>query len=98
VARGDPVEVMTILRAGGTAVPRLTVFLYDGDPEAGGQVLRIKRGGSLGAHETREVRIPFRPTRCGTYQLVVIAGQGTPFEAERTARPLHVDCELPDGR
>jgi hypothetical protein len=98
VARGDTVEVVTTLRAGGTAVPRLTVFLYDGDPEAGGQVFRIKRVGSLDAHEAREVRVSFRPSRCGTYQLVVIAGKGTPFEAERTARPLHVDCGPPDGR
>ncbi len=98
VALGDTVEVVTTLRAGGTAMPRLTVFFYDGDPEAGGQVFGIKRVGSLGAHEAREVHASFRPTRCGTYQLVVIAGKGTPFEAERTARPLHVDCGRQDRR
>ena len=47
---------------------------------------------SLEADGSQEVRVPFRPTRCGTYHLVAIAGKGTPFEAERTARPLHVNC------
>ena len=98
VALGDTVEVVTTLRAGGTVMRRLAVFFYDGDPEAGGQVFGIKRVGSLSAHAAREVRASFRPTRCGIYQLVVIAGKGTPFEAERTARPLHVDCGRQDRR
>ena len=92
VALRGSVEVTTTLRAGRTAVPGLIVLFYDGDPDNGGRVFTDRQIGPLGAHHKEEVRVPFLPTRCGTHHLVVIAGRGTPFETERAAQRLEVDC------
>jgi hypothetical protein len=97
VAPGNTVEVTAALSAGETSVPRLTVFVYDRHPEAGGELLASQTIAPLAAHDSLQVEVSFRPTRCGTHPLVVIAGRGTPFEVERAARPLNVDCR-PPGR
>lgn len=69
-------------------------FLYDGDPDDGGEVFDVETLSRVRASDSYEVRVPYHPTGCGTRTIVLLVNPSRPSET-RLATTLEVACEPP---
>jgi hypothetical protein len=66
-------RVTLSLRTGDTALGKLSVVFYDGEPDQGGTPFDIMHLSRLRPHETALSRVFFRPQTCGLHTLVAVA-------------------------
>ena len=93
---GDSVEGSVMLRNGAEELLGVTVYFYDGDPAAGGQLVDLERVGRLRANSQQKVSIRFRPKTCGSHRLFVRVAPGRQYAVEgKATQQVRVDCSEP---
>ena len=93
VAPDSKVEVRVTFRAGTQAADNLSVFFYDGDPEAGGKAFDIDRVPYVRAQDIYTDRVLFQPRTCGTHTIFIVPRPGA--ATATAAATVEVDCPPP---
>ena len=89
---GQVIDVSALLSATGNSASGLTAVFYDGDPQNGGTAFGLERSPYIAQDGTYQVLASYRAHTCGTHQLFIVVGQGTPGEIVRRAPPVRIDC------
>jgi len=89
---GQVIDVSAPLSAIGNSASGVTAVFYDGDPQNGGTAFGLERSPYIAQGGTYQVLAPYHTYSCGTHQLFIVMGQGTPGEIVRRAPPVRIDC------
>jgi hypothetical protein len=91
VAPDSKVKVRATLRAGAQVEDSLSVFFYDGDPEAGGKAFDVERIPYVRAQDIYTDQVLFQPRTCGTHTIFVVPQPGTATAAEMATVEVSID-------
>jgi hypothetical protein len=91
---GGKATVRAVVSSPDAPADGVLAFLYDGDPDDGGEVFDVETLSRVRAGDRHEVRVPYRPTECGTRTIVLMANPNQSSET-RLATTLEVACEPP---
>ncbi|MFN8003672.1 MAG: VCBS repeat-containing protein [Acidobacteriota bacterium] len=96
VKPGKSTAATVMLRGGKQELNSLTVYFYDGDPAAGGQLIDAERVARLRAGGRQAVNILFRPKACGSHQLFVrVTKSGDVIASAQATQSVQLDCAPP---
>jgi len=91
IAPDGKVKVRVRLRAGARATDNLSLFFYDGDPEAGGKAFDIERIPYIRAQDIYTDRVLFQPRTCGTHTIFAVPRPGAATAAAMATVEVGID-------
>jgi hypothetical protein len=89
----EPLEVRALLSAGEVSPQSLHVALYDGDPDADGQIFDVEIVPYLRANDAYQVRANYRPKTCGPHDIFVVADPGSGQEPATGTATVNVSID-----
>ena len=92
---GELDVITAVLRAGSEGAKKLKVYFYDGDPEAGGNLINTQ----IAWFEPRtvtKVRIPYHPPQNGVYNIWAVINKGQPYQTVRHTAAILVGNAVAD--
>ena len=92
---GEMTVITALLKARPEGATGLKVYFYDGDPDAGGELIS-KQTASVKAGSTTQVRIPYYAPSDGVHRIFAIVNKGQSYQTERHTSAIIVGRAHPD--
>ena len=94
IAVGQPITVSALLSAADQGISNTAAFFWDEDPKSTDDPVAfgLESPSYIQANGTHQVSAIYRPKSCGTRQLFITVGNGTPNEVIRRSSPIQIAC------
>lgn len=89
----EPLEVRALLSAGDVSPQSLHVALYDGHPDADGQIFDVEVVPYLRANDAYQIRASYRPEACGPHDIFVVTDPGAGLDPATGTASVNVSID-----